>query len=72
MKKTKLVIQQAENGTYFTQVSKGVRPGRQAKPQNVYRQHRGRSVFQSDKVAQGHRRRGTKSLHCERSYAAVY
>ncbi len=26
MKKTKLVIQQAENGTYFTQVSKGVRP----------------------------------------------
>jgi hypothetical protein len=54
MKKTKLVIQQAENGTYFTQVSKGVRPGRQAKPQNVYRQHRGRSVFQGDKVAQGH------------------
>lgn len=26
MKKTKLVIQQAENGTCFTQVSKGVRP----------------------------------------------
>ena len=40
--------------------------------EEYYTQHRGRSVFQGDKVAQGHRRRGAKSVHCERSYAAVY